>query len=550
MVLDHDGQSWDLLEVDSQALRVLLQDAWLQHVAVEASKRKSMHDLAGLDAALVRLDHDRMTSLELGRTLALQEGAFLSAWAQSKFDGSKRAICDKCLVPDTQEHWLRCPKHSRHRDESSWLLVMSNLLPQALTSHLLPGRSPLAAPLKAYFCGLDRTWHWISTPGEGIQHVFVDGSCFDNGLDYTTRAAWGIVNASTALTIASGYLAGYTQSIGRAELTAALGAIAWAIAHSCQIAIWTDSKYVEGLIQRLLDKDPGLDIHSMANHDLIQQLRDHLDQADPLQIRIRWIPSHLDISACDTSFEEWVACWNDIVDQQAVSMNDHRPPEFYQMARRAHNYHEEQKRIMRSLRTFYLNVAEDAQQKLPTMETLPPQCIDDTDWAELVNHCGLTDGLTPLWLQEIDASTVRAPMCFVELLISLLGTLGTGDDPFQPISFVELALLLLEHPDFRLPHLRARGDVQLQKNTSFFTRPTLAKVVDLVRCSVKAVCLGFDLSHYLVRGHDRSYLGIFMPVDSVVLQIGGSYTAQVPQLIARFTASRGFRKAADLARPV
>ena len=48
---------------------------------------------------------------------------------------------------------------------------------------------------------------------------------------------------------------------------------------------------------------------------------------------------------------------------------------------------------------------------------------------------------------------------------------------------------------------------------------------------------------------DQSHLGIRMPVDCMLMRMDPTLTQRIPALIDTFTAHRGFRKAADLAKP-
>lgn len=81
---DHDGFVHNLLQLPNAALELLLHDAWLQYVAHQVTYRRTMHDLAGLCKELTLLDRSHMTPQELGRTMALQSGAFISDWSHAK----------------------------------------------------------------------------------------------------------------------------------------------------------------------------------------------------------------------------------------------------------------------------------------------------------------------------------------------------------------------------------------------------------------------------------------------------------------------------------
>ena len=186
--VDHDGFEHNLLELPNVALEHLLQDAWLQRVATQVQHRRTMHDLHGLHPELTLLDRNTMTPLELSRTMALQSGAFLSDWNHSKYDPSKSQICSYCLVPNTQQHWFECPKFEHIRDEMMEPFHWIHEVPDCALSHLLMPRSPYEVEMKAYLQALeDTTGNFHSIPGEGLQHVFSDGS-----FSPTPQKCWGL----------------------------------------------------------------------------------------------------------------------------------------------------------------------------------------------------------------------------------------------------------------------------------------------------------------------------------------------------------------------
>ena len=62
---DHDGLRHNLLLCPKALLRRLLEEAWLQHVGHTVLHRKTMRDLKGLDAALLRADWVNLSPLRL-----------------------------------------------------------------------------------------------------------------------------------------------------------------------------------------------------------------------------------------------------------------------------------------------------------------------------------------------------------------------------------------------------------------------------------------------------------------------------------------------------
>ena len=246
---DHDGFIHNLLQLPNAALELLLHDAWLQYVAHQVTYRRTMHDLAGLCKELTLLDRSHMTPQELGRTMALQSGAFISDWSHAKFDPTKTSICSRCLVPNTLPHWFRCPMFDAVRAQMQETFDWLNELPDCMVHHLLVPRCRFELDFKAYLLHIeDNTGCFHSTPGEGVQNLFSDGSFFSDNPKYVGVGAWSLVNATTGCIIGTGHLHGLVQSISRAELCGALAAIKWASHYQVAVHLWSGSKYtVDGI---------------------------------------------------------------------------------------------------------------------------------------------------------------------------------------------------------------------------------------------------------------------------------------------------------------
>ena len=218
LVLDHDGFEHDLLASPRQLLHELLLDGWLQHVASIVCKRHTMSDLRGLDPYLSKLDHDKLSVKQLAQTLALKEGAFVSAWHQAKFDGTKQALCAFCRVADHPGHWLSCPRFQDLRVHNPELAAAEHGWPQFTLHHLLVPRADFFRELKDYFFNIPPMGSFLSEPGGSFQELFTDGSLIDFVPGYIKGAAWAVQNASTGRPIATGHLGGLLQTVNRAEL--------------------------------------------------------------------------------------------------------------------------------------------------------------------------------------------------------------------------------------------------------------------------------------------------------------------------------------------
>ena len=198
-----------------------------------------------------------------------------------KYDKTKQPICQVCMTPETQQHWLCFPRFARQRDECGDALQWVEDAPRCIALHLLVPRSDHVLPLKKYFIEIpDCSSAFLSAPRTGVKnHVFTDGSCFKGAVSITNRASWAVVNATTGLTISNGCVPGLLPTIGRAELWACISAICFAVHFDAELIIWTDSASVCKKVQQALS---GEEMQPEGeNHDLWDQLTDLVAQTRP-----------------------------------------------------------------------------------------------------------------------------------------------------------------------------------------------------------------------------------------------------------------------------
>ena len=108
-LVDHDQCHLNLLGIDDSVLIPVLWDAWLQYVARQVVSRKTMQGLQVLDPHLLESASKNLTSLEQALMGALQSGP---SWTRllRGYDMTNDGLCSLCEVPDTNQHWLGCPR--------------------------------------------------------------------------------------------------------------------------------------------------------------------------------------------------------------------------------------------------------------------------------------------------------------------------------------------------------------------------------------------------------------------------------------------------------
>jgi len=123
-----------------------------------------------------------------------------------------------------------------------------------------------------------------------------------------------------------GHVQGLVQTPFRAELTAALHAVRWAIQRGQRVRLWGDCQGVLRGLQRLLQ---GKQVRKNAPHsDLWSQMQVALASAGHL-IQLRKVVSHGDIQQATGPLEEWAYWHNALTDMAADGINQRRTAEFW-----------------------------------------------------------------------------------------------------------------------------------------------------------------------------------------------------------------------------
>ena len=544
--IDHDGCKYHALTLDDGAVPSLLYDAWLQHTARVASKRKTMNDLNGMNAALVPAGGQKLDALQLSLVSALQSGAFMDHAMQSHFDLTKGKLCDVCQVADAQKHWLECPRFDEVRRTVVGWQPHHEMDTDALMSHLLPSRSPFLAEWKHALLAIDEVhFDFVSKPGNGCQHVFTDGSATKDSHPFQT-ASWAVLNATTGLPILAGHLKGIQQTSDRAELQAAFVAVRWQVRHGVTMHLWMDSKFVADGIALLLRH--GL-VGNWANRDIWIPLAELLQQIPEGELSPHWIPSHLDPDKLECAYEDWVRLWNDRVDNMAGSCNVMRPAAFVQLHQAAVAHHEATAKRMSQIQEFFLKIAElprDVQHSFSegsevSQFDFEDQCSLIEVYVEPFHH----------WLWQCEHKPHDVPANFVVQLYDHL--LGSTAPEFRvyDLSFEELTLWVVKDSSIHFPFLNPiSGHMETSALCARFERPTFSYLLRQVRKALLWLFKFVDgCSHFVFEHHDKVCLGITRPVDGIFIRLPEDTVHTCRSLMCTFTRSRQLRQACDYARP-
>ena len=550
-IKDEEGLTHDLLLMPEALLRRLSERAWLGYVSQQHRHRKTMSDLHGIDVTLAEADVKRLTAVESSLLGSLQSGAFLFGHAHSKFDVMQSGLCAHCGVPDTHKHRVcECGCYAAARAPHQWACDQWDSLPSCLTHHLLVPANPFAPAFRATLHHQpDLTACFASRPlTADRQHLFTDGSCILSEIQQYSVAAWGVVNASSGMVISSGPLGGILQTIGRAELTAALSAIKWAVTYEVPVILWIDALNVARCIHEL--QAGAFRSYQHADQDLWDGIAFWLQQTTNGQVGVQHVPAHLDRCRCDSPFEEWLACGNQWADTVAVQANLNRSSPQAAVHHQAFQYHLRMLQLLRAYRSMYFHIAEQRPDATRQSEedgaTVDPTQLQPT-WADGRGDT-LAEQLPLGWKELLKQQTSRMPIQFVVCIFEfLLSQDESGEGPFN-VTWPELSALL-EFSGVEFPVCDSFGSWVAASEAPFSSsRHTFATSIRLVRDSVNVMLKAFDSTSLRCRGVSIAGLGFSRTWDGLRLRLSVDLLSK--EILSEFTATRPTRTAADLARPL
>lgn len=549
LVQDHLGDVHDFMLLDGSLMRKLLQDAWLLRVSQQVRHRPTMQQLTGIDRYITVESNGGLTAHQTSLQSALQSGAFIDSWVHSKYDMTKHGHCQLCGCPNTHSHLLVCPKYSSLRAKFS--LTSADLLswPQCFSLHLLCPRSPFVDDLRAYFLQLpDTTALFESIPtGEEMEHLFTDGSRFADGRWEIHCASWAVFNANSQQAVATGWVPGLAQTIGRGELMALVAALRWALRYAVRTHIWMDAKFVhEGYEQRRHGFVGDL---SDTHADLWLQVEQMIAEGVGTLASSSWIPSHLDPSRCENPFEDWVATNNGKVDLLAVRQNLARPVSFWNLVMRQNQWDQLWRERLHQLRQYYFGIFElthgpNAMNEITVIESSD----DDESESRLYSFADILAGLPNLCTFD---SATGLPFSFLESIIHWINSHDDVDSPAVAVSLLEITVGLLRIGPITFPHRNpTSGKWHMRDRLTLYERPTLAFYIGLVQKVFQFLARQSRHFDFILQSLDCSSMGVHVPQRGVALRLNTQLRADIKQVLAFFTASRPIRRAADMARPL
>eukprot|EP00435_Cladocopium_sp_Y103_P014534 s1534_g3.t1 len=289
-VRDHEGFEWSLFHTPIQWLRSRLKHAWYWSVGSFMHHRDGFSGLGRVDPTLTFARSSQWTSEHAGLMRAALNGTFFTRDKQKHGPRGGDDACPWCQSCDSiyHRHWECGGFEDLRAVFTSAELSEVLQMPQCFLERGWVPEPPQVAAFRASLGEIpDQTWDFVDFTAcdddEAPLNIFTDGSCKDPTQPSTRLATWAVcVGDLTSFdfpTVASGGLTGHFQTIQRAELTAAIVAIRFALHKQHAVILWTDNQHVYDIVHACL-VGSSVSSNSMAkDHDLVSQLVSLCNQA-------------------------------------------------------------------------------------------------------------------------------------------------------------------------------------------------------------------------------------------------------------------------------
>ncbi len=341
-LLDHEGIKCHIYHTAIQILERRLQHAWICRVGSLVANRDGFQGMEFASPSLT-LPQGMWTDPEDGGLLrTILNGTFFTRDKQYSCGTVPSILCPFCNSPDSIVHrHYSCPYFQDLRLE----------LPSRVFAYLED--APQCTIQHGWFCepeevrllrfeldsvpDLTEDFMPIPTmPTTSPLHLFCDGSCLKPTTMELRVATWGVCVANLEedafYPLAQGPVRGAYQSSTRAEFTAALASIKFALHSKLQCWIWTDNQAVFEFLNQTWDRDFG--VSSMEkDHDLkeaLLSLSRRAQQQDLLGSIIK-VRSHMRLEAFTDVIEQWAIRGNNFADQCAERARSGFHPSFWKL---------------------------------------------------------------------------------------------------------------------------------------------------------------------------------------------------------------------------
>ena len=268
------------------------------------------------------------------------DGTLFTQNGRAKFAPGVTSKCPWCPLKDGFHHraWI-CPHFAACRDHlTPAQLEMVPTLPSCLRNHgwpvVLPEWDVFARFLLSDdgFCRMPP----VIPPTLGTPEpvtLFLDGTTAHPKEPKLRYAAWAVTvvpggpGTLDNRVLMGGHVVGLCQSPFRAELTAMVCAVRWAVQRGQLVHLWSDCQGVVKGVQKLLQKRPLK--RNRPHSDLWMFLQDLLAGHGSSLVKVFKVVSHGQVALATGPLEEWAYWHNNLTDRAAEDINQRRSADFW-----------------------------------------------------------------------------------------------------------------------------------------------------------------------------------------------------------------------------
>lgn len=328
--------SFDFLACALPEFVLRAQWTWTLVLASAVRHRRTFAGFASVDLPATRLAYKQFDQYDQGILRKFLHGATLTNEHAQHWSDDASACCLRCGQPDSTRHRLWECSATEDLRASIPVDVRQDLQtqPMVVTEHGWILRSPLAPAWFKYLLELPAQPSFQPAQSrEGILDLFTDGSCLWPSEPAFRLASWAVVQAppfdmsdqrASFMPIAAQPLSGLIQTAYRAELTAVIAAIQFAMESRSYVRVWTDCQSVVDAFKAFI-LDGRAVPPNRKNADLLLKLQDVVAQLGSSKVAVLKVPAHKQRQEFESDLDKWLIDGNNAVDQAALAANRARP---------------------------------------------------------------------------------------------------------------------------------------------------------------------------------------------------------------------------------
>ena len=314
--LDQEGLPIDVYGSCKEEVKQRLRLAWQAGASSKVKHRQTFQGLPQADVDLTIANQDQFDAPERGLLRCALNGTQFTNDSIIHFGKVAHTGCQFCGEEDSQyhRHW-QCRAFEPARQQVLPLVEDPPIhLPPAYYNHGWIPRSPAWWALRRELLSIPDTRATFHITDEQLQqlpeqvHIFTDGSCLHPTSRSERLATWGTCIASpddpvTFWPLSAGGVIGWIQSVGRAEITAAISGLTFAVIHQRKLWLWVDNAEV---VRRLrMPPEDLLQMTELANFDLWREVGKLLQKLGDDFLGVLKVDSH----QTPDPTQEWTHSW-------------------------------------------------------------------------------------------------------------------------------------------------------------------------------------------------------------------------------------------------